>query len=170
MRLISQGTISILFGCHSMVIHPIVVTMAWFKLYGLPSWRELICIFLHDVGHYGLNYLDDYEQKKRHWELGAKATRALFGDWAYELTAGHCSHSGLPKSKLYYADKLSWHLAPRWWLWMNTVFEPLLMIGFSSRMAAVNDFKDQVAESIGNGWFRSTHQMYLERQAKANKK
>lgn len=165
--MISQGTISIICGCHSM-IHSVLVTVAWTRLYGLPTWKELACIFLHDIGHVGYDYLDNYEQKKRHWQVGAELAGFWFGPEYWSLTAGHCSHSGMPRSRLYYADKLSWHLAPRWWLWMNTIFEPKLMIGFTSRMAAVDDFKTQVAESVGNGWFRSTHDMYLERQARAN--
>jgi hypothetical protein len=151
-------------------MHSLQVARAWTRLYGPPSWRELACIFLHDVGHVGLDYLDHYEQKKAHWHLGARLARLLFGEPGWRLAAGHCSHSGEPRSRLYYADKLSWHLAPRWWLWLNTVFEPKLMVGFRSRMAAVDDFKAQVAESVGNGEFRSTHRMYLERQARANNK
>lgn len=164
--MISQGTVSIICGCHSPV-HSILVIRAWLRLYGrLPNWREMICIFLHDIGHAGLNYLDDYEQKKIHWDLGAYIAKTLFGDWAWDLTAGHCSHSGLPKSKLYYADKLSWHLAPRWWLWLNTVFEPKLKMGSANGMDAVDWFKKRVVESIGNGQFKSTHGFCLERTGK----
>ena len=161
--MISQGTVSIICGCHSPV-HSILVIKAWIKLYRkFPNWKEAVCIFLHDIGHAGLNYLDDYEQKKLHWDLGAYIAHGLFGKWAWDLTAGHCSYSGLPKSKLYYADKLSWHVAPRWWLWLNTIFEPKLAVNCHTRMEAVNDFKQQVALSIGNGRFCSTHDMYLER-------
>ena len=164
---ISQGTVSILCGCHS-IVHSILVAKAWTRLYGLPKLWQLACIFLHDIGHLGLDYLDDYEQKKIHWFLGAAVAGILFGIKGHALVASHCTHSGLHRSKLYYADKLSWHLAPRWWLWLNTVFEPKLMVGFASRMAAVDDFKRQVADSVGNGHFRSTHQMYLERKERAN--
>lgn len=160
--MISQGTISIICGCHS-PIHSIQVIRAWVKLYGkLPNWKEVVCIFLHDIGHAGLDYLDNYEQKKLHWDLGAYMAHGLFGKWAWDLTAGHCSHSGLPKSKLYYADKLSWYLAPRWWLWLNTVFEPKLRTGMT-KMGAVESFKKQVADSVGNGHWKSTHSFYLER-------
>jgi predicted HD phosphohydrolase len=68
----TQGTISILFGCHS-VIHSYYVLRAWKILYKTyPEPWQAICIFLHDIGHYGLNYLDDYEQKKIHWIKGAE--------------------------------------------------------------------------------------------------
>jgi len=124
---------------------------------------ELICIFLHDVGHVGLQYLDDYDQKREHWRLGARLAGKLFGQQAYDLTAGHCTHSGQSKSKLYYADKMSWHLAPRWWLLLNTVFEPKLKVGSANGRDAVDWFKRQVADSVTNGHFKSTHSFYLER-------
>ena len=161
--MISQGTISVICGCHSPV-HSIMVIRAWIKFYGsLPKFWQIICIFLHDIGHVGLDYLDDYEQKKRHWVLGANVAYVLFGCQGYQFTAGHCTHSGKPKSKLYYADKMSWHLAPCWWLWLNTIFEPKLAVNCRTRMEAVHSFKRQVAESIENGEFRSTHSFYLER-------
>ncbi|MFA5381823.1 MAG: hypothetical protein WC356_01570 [Candidatus Micrarchaeia archaeon] len=159
----TQGTISIICGCHSPV-HSLMVIRAWQRLYGkLPSWRETICIFLHDVGHFGLNYLNSYEEKKTHWRAGARIGGKLFGEWAYDLLAGHCTHSGQAKSKLYFADKLSWHLAPKWWLWLNTIFEPKLAVNCVTRMDAVMSFKAQVRESIQGGHFKSTHSFYLER-------
>lgn len=158
----TQGTVSIFFGCHS-PFHSIQVIRAWIKLYGsIPSWREMICIFLHDIGHFGRNYLDDYEQKKTHWELGAKIAYILFGPEGYRFVAGHCTHSGYPKSPLYKADKYSWHIAPRWWLWLNCVFEPKLQMGYS-KWGAVDAFKAQVADSVENGHFKSTHSFFLER-------
>ncbi len=157
-----QGTISIIIGCHS-PFHSVQVIRAWIRLYGyLPVPWQIICIFLHDIGHIGLDYLDDYEQKKRHWLLGAKIAGFLFGQKGYDFIAGHCKHSGLAKSSLYKADKMSWHVAPRWWLWLNTIFEPKLRMGMS-RWEAVEAFKKQVADSVENGYYKSTHDFYLER-------
>ena len=74
-----QGTISVLIGCHS-IIHSILVVKAWKILYGsYPCWWEFVCILLHDIGHWGKDYLSDYEAKKRHWVLGAKVSRRLVG-------------------------------------------------------------------------------------------
>lgn len=68
----TQGTVSILFGCHS-PIHSVLVLMSWKKLYRhWPRWWQIVCIFLHDIGHWGLDYLDDVNQKNKHWELGAR--------------------------------------------------------------------------------------------------
>lgn len=160
MRL-KQGTVSILIGCHN-VIHSLVVLAAWYKLYGRwPKLWQVVCIFLHDIGHIGLDYLDDYEQKKRHWELGARIGRALFGQKAFSFIAGHCTESGYPLSALYKADKYSWYIAPRWWLYWNCLAEPKM-----ARELPINEaivlFQDMVRKSIETGEFRETHSMYLD--------
>lgn len=158
----TQGTISILIGCHS-PIHSIMIVVAWCKLYKrFPKFWELVCIFLHDIGHYGLNYLDDFEQKKRHWVLGANIANKLFGKKGYDLLAGHCSHSGHTISALYKADKYSWHLAPCFWLRWNNTVEPKLRMGYTSA-EAVRLFKAKVKQSVESGEYTSTHLMYLEK-------
>jgi hypothetical protein len=157
-----QGTISVLIGCHS-PIHSALVVLAWRRLYGRwPRPWQVVCIFLHDIGHWGRDYLDDYEQKREHWKLGARIAQRLFGVKGWQLTAGHCSHSGMPLSDLYKADKYSYYLAPRWWLYANLLFEPKLKMGYGLK-EAVARFQDQVRESIESGEFRSTHSMYMNR-------
>lgn len=158
----TQGTISILFGCHS-IIHSFLVLIAWRKLYGAwPEFWQVVCIFLHDVGHVGLDYLDDFEQKKKHWMLGANIGRKLFGLKAYYFLAGHCSHTGYGLSELYKPDKYSWYIAPRWWLLWNSIVEPKLNGTMNVRQAVTN-FQDQVKASIESGEYKSTHSMFLER-------
>lgn len=157
-----QGTVSVLIGCHS-PIHAVVVVVAWIKLYKKPPrFWQFICIILHDIGHIGLDYLDDFEQKKRHWILGAKIATRLFGQKGFDFVAGHCSHTGYPLSKLYKADKYSWYIAPTWWLWLNSFVEPRLNNG-SSTLDAIKSFREQVKKSIESGEYKSTHSMYLER-------
>lgn len=158
-----QGTVSVLFGCHS-VVHSILVVLAWRKLYGKwPRLWQIVCIFLHDIGHWGLDYLDNPDEKKRHWIWGADIAEELFGIDAYFFTAGHCAHSGYPKSKLYKADKYSYYIAPTWWLWWNSIVEPRLNNGVKIRVA-IRKFKEQVKESIESGEYKESHAMYLERQ------
>jgi len=159
----TQGTKSILFGCHS-VVHSLLVVMAWRRLYGSwPKAWQIVCIFLHDIGHFGLNYLDNYEQKKIHWVGGAKIASYLFGLKGFLLCAGHCVHSGVPRSRMYKADKYSWLLAPRWWLLTNTFVEPQLRNGFDSRGDAVDTFREAVRKNIESGTYQETHQFYLQR-------
>ena len=161
MRL-KQGTVSVLFGCHS-IIHSLLVIRAWKILYGkYPKGWQAVCILLHDIGHWGRDYLDDYEQKKEHWRLGANICGRLFRLKGYLFTAGHCSHSGYEHSKMYRADKHSWHIAPRWWLRCNCWFEPKLQGEMTAR-EAIADFKEKVKQSVESGEYKSTHSFYLDR-------
>ena len=157
-----QGTISVLYGCHS-PFHSFLVLIAWIKLYRkIPKFWQVVCILLHDIGHWGLNYLDNLEEKKIHWQKGARIAERMFGEKGWYFVASHCSYSGCNIGKLKKADKYSWYIAPKWWLFLNTLAEPKLRMGYGT-WEAVNKFKEQVKESVESGQFRSTHQMYLER-------
>lgn len=156
-----QGTVSVLVGCHS-VIHSVLVVISWWKLYGrFPKLWQMICIFLHDVGHWGKNYLDDYEEKKRHWELGAKIAKKIFGQKGYNLIAGHDIHSGVDKSLLYKPDKYSWYIAPTWWLWCNILFERKLKRSGLNWMQSIRLWQKSVKENIETGKYESNHVLYL---------
>ena len=158
-----QGTMSVLLGCHS-IVHSYYVVKAWKVLYRkYPCFWELVCILLHDVGHGGLDYLDDFELKKKHWLKGSYKALSLFGMKGYLMVAGHCEYSGEPRSNLYKADKLSWKLAPRWWLVFNSIVEPKLKTGYKTRGEAVDAFRKAVETSIMSGAYRGTHHFFLER-------
>ena len=161
---ISQGTISVLIGCHS-PIHSLLVLLAWKKLCGYwPMPWQIICIFLHDIGHWGKNYLDDYEQKRLHWIAGANFANRLFGWKGYVFVASHDINSvyidyGCP---MYRSDKYSWSIAPSWWQWMNCIAEPKLRVGYSIK-EATRMFRDQVNRGIESGLYPETHSFYLDR-------
>ena len=111
------GTKSLIFGVHQVFIHPIVVYRAWKALYGRPSWRELICIVIHDWGYWGKPNLDGPEGE-RHPEFAAGIATKLFGKrWGY-LCLYHSRHyaraAGAEPSKLCWADKLSITYEPAW--------------------------------------------------------
>lgn len=162
-----QGTVSVLFGCHSFV-HSILVCLAWKRLYSTwPCVWQIVCIFLHDIGHWGTDYLNNHEEKKDHWVFGADIAQKLFGLDAYFFTAAHCTHSGYPESMLYKADKYSYYIAPTWWLWWNSIVEPSLNGGKSIK-AAVREFRAQVKKSIESGEYRESHSMYLEREERGH--
>ena len=158
-----QGTISFLIGIHSPV-HSILVLLSWRKLYGSwPKFWELICIFLHDIGHLGLkDYLLDSKVKAKHWVLGARIAGRLFGSKGYDLVAGHCEYSGVPRSPLYKADKYSWYICPAWLHLAFTFVEPDVFRGFT-RMESVRDFQNRVKTSIESGEYTSSHGLYLAR-------
>lgn len=66
------GTKSLLYGSHQFIWHPIQATMAWIALFKrLPTWREMICIIIHDWGYWGCPNLDG-EEGKKHPEWAAK--------------------------------------------------------------------------------------------------
>ena len=112
------GTKSLLFGVHQFLWHPITVLMAWWKLYGRPGWREVVCIIIHDWGYWGSPNMDG-EEGEKHPELGARIAGRLFGEKYHDLCLYHSRHytrtAGAEPSKLCWADKLSIMYEPWWW-------------------------------------------------------
>lgn len=156
MRFVSQGTISILIGCHSFP-HALFVIKAWRKIHKRwPKPWELFSILIHDIGHLGLNYLDDIDQKAQHWELGACIARAFVGQKGYDLVAGHSTSSKLPRSDLYLPDKISWAITPTWFLVLNAIAEPDLKRG-ASIMPHVRQFQEWVRKNMEREEPRETH-------------
>ncbi len=72
------GTKSVLFGAHQFLIHPIVLAIAWWQLYGFP-WdpRLWVAFVVHDLGYLGKPNLDGPEGET-HVELGASIMHFLF--------------------------------------------------------------------------------------------
>ena len=163
MRLhVSEGTVSILIGCHSL-FHSLLVLISWVKLYhSLPKFWEFCCILVHDIGHVGKDYLTDNQFKEIHWKLGARIAGGLFGSKGYCLVAGHCKESRQAISKLYKPDKYAWYIAPVWWLVVTNVIEPRIRRPDQGVLEEVYEFKAEVKKSIESGTFRSTHSIYLE--------
>jgi hypothetical protein len=158
-KILSQGTVSVIAGCHS-PIHSILVVLAWRQLYGSwPKFWQLVCILLHDIGHIGKQYLDDFEQKKEHWILGARIARFLFGEKGYLFVAGHCSYSGVSQSLLYRPDKLSWLIAPMWWMRSHALVEPSI-----GKQHHIDAFLKHVRENVESGRFESNHVVWLKAQ------
>lgn len=112
------GTRSLLFGVHQFLWHPLTVGRAWRALVGRwPSWREWICIFLHDVGYWGKPNIDGPEGR-RHPEVGAKLVGKLLGPAWAEFTILHSREYakilGKKPSLLCWADKYSIQFDPIW--------------------------------------------------------
>jgi hypothetical protein len=111
------GTKSLLFGVHCFFIHPIVVAIAWIKLYGFP-WdpRVWIAFFVHDLGYFGKPNMDGPEGIE-HVLLGARIMR-IFGQKWYDFTLFHSRHYAekhdMPFSKLCIADKYAICIEPYW--------------------------------------------------------
>ncbi len=164
-----QGTMSVLFGCHS-PIHSLVVLVAWCRLYHkLPSWWQIVCISIHDIGHWGKNYLDNYEEKKQHGILGARIAKRLFGQKGYDLIAGHNPYNGSQRSQLHDPDKYSWVIAPVWWMITNTWFEKKLQRRGSSRRESALMFKEAMRDNWESGFKELGHEIYLKQWGHYNK-
>lgn len=175
----TEGTKSYLFGCHHFFFHPLWVLMAWRLEDRLwPKWWEIICIFLHDIGICGREYLSDNTAKDGHWTLGAwwsyKIVRKLsrnpwLGYAAAWMCAGHCPEesSFLPylqiqKSKLFHADKRSWLVAPMWWLQWNHWAE-----GFEKHgIVSPHEWREMVRKNLMQENPCGSHQLDLRFRAK----
>jgi hypothetical protein len=114
------GTKSVLFGVHHWLIHPILVLVAWRRLYGWPSWQIVVCAFVHDLGYLGKPNMDGPEGE-RHPEMGARIAKAICGPKYADLVLLHSRHyardCGLDPSALCWADKAS-HLYETWWSYL----------------------------------------------------
>lgn len=133
------GTKSLLFGVHQFIWHPFTVYLAWRKLNGPPSWRELVCIIIHDWGYWGCDKMDD-AKGELHPMVGAKLARrwldgkqdglcetcrngqstSCFGGCHYgKLVLLHSRHLAKrlyqDPSKLCWPDKYSIIYEPAWW-------------------------------------------------------
>jgi hypothetical protein len=115
-----MGTKSLLFGVHQFIWHPVLVTISWIILYKeLPSFKELVCIFIHDWGYWGVEEMKDEKGDLHPWK-GAEIAFKLFGEPYRELVLGHstffCKRFNWKASKLMAADKY-WHLLVPLWVY-----------------------------------------------------
>lgn len=112
------GRKSILFGMHQVLWHPLTVILAWRRLYGRLTGRELVAILVHDWGYWFTRDIDG-EEGQRHPELGAKIAGRIYGPEYRDLVLYHSRYyawaAGVTPSRLAAADKLSILYEPAWW-------------------------------------------------------
>lgn len=117
------GTRSLLFGVHQFIWHPITVFLAWRELYGTPTWKELICIIIHDWGYWGKPNMDGPEGERHptwaaEWALEHLDLFSTEYYWLCMLHSRHYARSyGKDPSRLCWADKLSMKYDP-WWFYL----------------------------------------------------
>ncbi|WP_242833825.1 hypothetical protein [Desulfosporosinus sp. OT] len=160
----SIGTRSLLFGVHQFLWHPLTVWLAWKELYGNPSWKETVCIALHDMGYWGKKSMDGSDGV-RHPEAGAELVGRMFGEEYRQLVLGHSRSyaklHGIDPSKLCWADKLSIKYE-RWWLYLPRAWAS----GELKEYRAVADHKRFVDKNESNRkWFEKLKED-MERQSK----
>lgn len=112
------GTKSVLFGAHCFLIHPILIFIAWWKIYGFP-WdpRLWMAFIVHDLGYVGKPNMDG-EEGELHPYWGAWFMGILFGRKWYEFTLYHsrflAKKNNAQYSKLCVADKYCIVIEPSW--------------------------------------------------------
>ena len=112
------GTKSILFGVHCFAIHPIMIFVAWWRLYGFP-WdpRLWVAFLVHDIGYWGKPNMDGPEGEL-HPYAGARIMGRLFGEDWYWFTLLHSRYLAKKldrqPSKLAIADKYVAVIEPSW--------------------------------------------------------
>lgn len=117
-----MGTRSVLFGVHQFIWHPLTVFLAWKDLFGWPSWWEVVCIVVHDVGYIGKADMDGAGGKD-HPVLGAKIAGLICGERGRLMCLGHsrsfATAHGLETSMLCWADKWSPMFDPTHFYWLR---------------------------------------------------
>lgn len=115
-----------IYGGHQFCLHSIFTLYSWHKLYGVPSWQEVVCICCHDLGYATMKCKSlDGEDGKLHPEGGAK-----IADWIINLISPQKNHDcydfclyhsrsyanqhGVEFSALCVADKYTSVVQPKW--------------------------------------------------------
>ncbi len=112
------GTKSVVFGVHTILVHPFFVAWGWGRLWGFP-WdpRLWVAFFLHDIGYLRKPNMESFEGQQ-HVVLGGRIMGLLFGPEWRDFVLCHSRHwaesTGKPYSKLCLADKLAFVLTPAW--------------------------------------------------------
>ena len=160
-----EGTKSYLLGCHQFLLHPFWTLIAWRSIYGSwPKMWEIVCIFLHDVGIIGRQYLSNDNAKVMHWYLGALIAEGYFGKKGYDFVAGHYpSGSNLPKSKLWLADKRSCLVSPMFFGWIDYWMEFRHTKNKSSKPPI---WRKLVAENLRTERPIDGHELYIKNRVK----
>ena len=95
------GTKTLLFGCHQFLLHPLLVGVAWVKLYRkLPNWKEAVCILIHDWGYWGKPNVDGPEGEL-HPERAAR--------WAWKHLDERAKGENLHMGVCYYSNLCRYH-------------------------------------------------------------
>ena len=121
----SIGTRSILFGAHQFILHPIILFVAWWQMYGFPSDPRLwVAFVVHDLGYWGKPNIDGPEGET-HVELGARLMDLWFGsewgDFCRYHSRFYAKRDGRQFSRLCVADKQAIVIDP-WWLYLPRVW------------------------------------------------
>ena len=118
------GTKSLLFGAHQFILHPLLLAIAWWRLFGFPLDPRLwVAFIVHDLGYWGKPNMDGPEGT-RHPEFGACFMGRFFGKRWHDFCLYHSRYyaraAGVKPSRLCIADKYLVTLEP-WWFYLPRV-------------------------------------------------
>ena len=167
------GTKSLFFGVHQFLWHPLTVTLAWRELYkSCPSWKEFICIFIHDWGYWGSPNMDG-EEGEKHPEWAANFSMKhidklyryfpnleRYGIYIYRnLCLYHSRHYARmynhEPSKLCWADKLCYKYDPVWFYTLRAKLSG--EIKEYRALPQSQNFKGSDSE-----WYREQRKLYIK--------
>lgn len=153
------GTKSLLFGVHQFIFHPIFVFLAWCELYKeFPTFKEFICIIIHDWGYFGLNDMDSKEGSN-HSLFSAILIKKLFGIKEYNLILYHSRHyarkDNKNPSKLCWADKYSYK------------FDPILFYVIRANLSGeIEEYRNLPSNREFKGsdskWYKTVRELYCK--------
>lgn len=140
------GTRSVLFGVHQFIWHPLTVGLAWRRLFNVwPSWRQWVCIAVHDLGYWGKPNIDGAEGRT-HPEVGAAIAEYLldggYGDFTLYHSREYAKLHHARPSELCWADKYSVLCEPRWFYLLRARLSGEVAEFKANAPAAVRDLSD----------------------------
>lgn len=111
MKYLNAPRLSLIIGAHQFLLHPLLLLLAWWRLYGPPrDPRLLAAFFVHDWGYWSCTDLEG-ESGRTHPEGGARLMTRLFGaewgQWTRLHSRSYAKMLGWPPSRLCAADKLA---------------------------------------------------------------
>ena len=163
------GTKSVLYGAHQFILHPLVLAVAWWRLYGFP-WdpRLWVAFFVHDLGYVGKPNMDGKEGES-HVLFGASVMAYLFGEKWGRLCEDHsrfwAGKEGRPISRLGVADKLAIALLP-WWIYLPMVRASGELVEYLEHAASGKYSKEVGKPKSARGWYEDLQQFMREWVAK----
>lgn len=158
-----MGSKSLLLGAHQFILHPIMMLITWWRLFGAPLDPRLwIAFFVHDLGYWGCATMDG-KDGERHVEIGAEFMRMCFGERWYEFMLYHsrfyARQAGKPISRLCVADKYVIATTP-WWLYLPLV----RLTGEIREYQAAEKHVEEIGATVMDGSWASDRDWYRRLQ------
>lgn len=161
------GTRTLIFGVHQFIIHPLMVAIAWHKLFPPANFPIWCSFFLHDIGYWGKVDGLDTPGGKTHPVLGAKVMAHVFdfnpwgvidggkyGEFTLFHSRSYADRFGVGYSDLCIADKYATCMYPEW-----------LYLLLANTSGEIVEYLE-VANNTTSAWFMPYHHAVETKQSK----